>query len=96
MDYMISSVLAAATGAGVSYTWAIFGAMIGCGMVIIGAGLGIGLIGSKAVDSIARQPEAGGRIFSAMIISAALVEGVTFFALLICLLDLLWLRPTGV
>jgi F-type H+-transporting ATPase subunit c len=94
MDYMISSVLAAATsGGGVSNTWAIFGAMIGCGIVIVGAGIGIGMIGSRAVDSIARQPEAGGRIFTAMLIAAALVEGVTFFALLVCFLGVLWLRP---
>jgi F-type H+-transporting ATPase subunit c len=44
------------------------------------------------VDSIARQPEAGGRIFSAMIIAAALIEGVTFFALLICFLAVFWLK----
>jgi F-type H+-transporting ATPase subunit c len=94
MDNMISSVLAAAVPG--TYTWALFGATIACGIIIVGAGLGIAMIGSKAVDSIARQPEAGGRIFSAMIITAALVEGVTFFALLICLLALLWLRPTGV
>jgi len=95
MDYTIGSVLAAAAGSG-TFTWALFGATIACGIIIVGAGLGIGMIGSRAVDSIARQPEAGGRIFSAMIITAALVEGVTFFALLICLLALLWLRPTGV
>jgi F-type H+-transporting ATPase subunit c len=93
MDYMISSVLAAATSGVVSNTWAIFGAMIGCGIVIVGAGIGIGMIGSRAVDSIARQPEAGGRIFTAMLIAAALVEGVTFFALLVCFLGVLWLRP---
>jgi len=59
-------------------------ATIACGIIIIGAGLGIALIGSKAVDSIARQPEAGSRIFISMILAAALIEGVTFFALLIC------------
>jgi len=93
MDYMISSVLAAATGGAASNTWAIFGAMIGCGIVIVGAGIGIALIGSRAADAIARQPEAGSRIFTAMIVAAALIEGVTFFALLICFLGLLWLRP---
>jgi F-type H+-transporting ATPase subunit c len=95
MDYMLSSVLAAATaaGGGANNTLAIFGAMIGCGIVIVGAGIGIGLIGSRAADSIARQPEAGGRIFTAMLIAAALIEGVTFFALLVCFLGLLWLRP---
>ena len=91
MDYMTSSVLAAAeTGGGLSL--ALFGAVIACGLIIIGAALGISLIGSKAVDSIARQPEAGSRIFLAMIIAAALIEGVTFFALLICFLAVFWLR----
>ncbi len=94
MDYMISSVLAAAGAGGgaANLTWAFFGATIACGIIIVGAGLGISLIGSKAVDSIARQPEAGGRIFISMIIAAALIEGVTFFALLICFLAVFWLK----
>ena len=62
------------------------GAAIGCGLVIIGGGLGIGKIGVGAVESMARQPELAGGIQTAMIISAALIEGVTFFALIICLL----------
>jgi F-type H+-transporting ATPase subunit c len=66
--------------------------VISCAIIIIGAAMGIGLIGSKSVESIARQPEAGGRIFSTMIIAAALVEGITFFALLICFLTVFWLR----
>jgi F-type H+-transporting ATPase subunit c len=97
MDYLISSVLAASevagkAGGGTGANWAIFAAAIACGMIIVGASLGIALIGGRAVDSIARQPEAGSRIFSAMIIAAALVEGVTFFALLICFLTVFWLR----
>ena len=71
---------------------AIFGAAIACGMIIIGAGIGVGMIGGKAVESIARQPEAGGRIFMSMIIAAALIEGVTFFALLVCFLAVFWLH----
>ena len=58
------------------------GAAFGAGMVILGAGYGIGKIGSCAVESMARQPEVAGNIQTAMIISAALIEGVTFFALL--------------
>ncbi len=54
-------------------------------MTIIGAGYGIGKIGSSAVESMARQPEVAGQIQTAMIIAAALVEGVTFFALIICI-----------
>lgn len=66
----------------------ILGCAIGAGLVIIGAGFSIGKIGSSAVESIARQPEAGGAISTAMIISAALVEGVTFFALIVCFMGL--------
>jgi F-type H+-transporting ATPase subunit c len=64
----------------------------GCAVIILGAGFAIGWIGSRAVESIARQPEAGARIFSTMVIAAALVEGVTFFSLLICFLVLYWMR----
>jgi F-type H+-transporting ATPase subunit c len=60
------------------------GAAFGAGLVIIGAGYGIGRIGSNAVESMARQPEVAGNIQTAMIISAALIEGVTFFALVVC------------
>jgi F-type H+-transporting ATPase subunit c len=62
------------------------GACIGAGLVIMGAGLGIGRIGGSATEAIARQPEAGPRIFTTMIISAALIEGATLFALVICLI----------
>jgi F-type H+-transporting ATPase subunit c len=57
---------------------------IGIGLVIIGAGLGIGKLTASAVESMARQPELAGQIQTAMIISAALIEGVTFFALIVC------------
>ena len=59
------------------------GASLGAGLIVIGAAKGIGNIGGNAVQAIARQPEAGGRIFTSMLISAALIEGFTFFALLI-------------
>ena len=62
-----------------------FGGAFGAGLVIIGAGLGIGRIGATAVESMARQPEVAGNIQAAMIISAALIEGVTFFALIVCM-----------
>jgi F-type H+-transporting ATPase subunit c len=64
------------------------GVALGLGLIIIGAGRAIGNIGGHAVDSIARQPEAGGRIFTSMIISAALVEGATLFAIVVCILAL--------
>ena len=57
---------------------------IGAGLVIIGAGLGIGKIGANAVESIARQPETAGAVQIAMIIAAAMIEGATFYALYIC------------
>ena len=62
------------------------GAAFGAGLVILGAGFGIGRIGGQAVESMARQPEAAGNIQTAMIISAALIEGATFFALIVCML----------
>jgi len=64
------------------------GVMIGAGMVVIGAGRGIGNIGGNAVEAIARQPEAKGSIGTNMIISAALIEGFTFFALIIGIIAL--------
>lgn len=58
---------------------------IGLGLTILGAGLGIGRIGGSATEAIARQPEAGGRIQTAMIIAAALIEGVTVIAMVFML-----------
>ncbi len=69
---------AAATGKGL--------AAIGAGLAVIGGGLGIGLIGKGAVESIARQPEATGPIGTNMILTAALVEGATLFAVVVGLL----------
>lgn len=62
------------------------GGAFGAGLVILGAGFGIGKIGSAAVESMSRQPEAAGNIQTAMIISAALIEGATFFGLIVCML----------
>ena len=62
------------------------GAAIGAGIAAVGAGLGIGRIGGKAMDAMARQPEKIGDLRSSMIIAAALVEGVAFFAAIIALL----------
>ncbi len=60
---------------------------IGAGLAVIGAGLGIGLIGKGATEGIARQPEAANKIQTAMIIAAALIEGVALFAAVIGLLQ---------
>ncbi len=62
------------------------GAALGAGLAAIGAGIGIGRIGASAMEAIARQPEAVGDIRSNMIVSAALIEGVAFFAVIICAL----------
>lgn len=72
-----------ATGAGK------FGGAIGAGLVLIGGGAGIGRAAAAAVESIARQPEAGGRIFTTMIIAAAMIEGATLFGVVVCLLSAL-------
>ena len=75
---LTSSLLAAET--------AKLGAAIGAGIAAVGAGLGIGRIGGQAMDAMARQPEKIGDLRSSMIIAAALVEGVAFFAAIIALL----------
>jgi len=62
------------------------GAAIGAGLVAIGAGKGIGNIGGSAAEAIARQPEAGGQIFTSMIVSAALIEGVSLFGVVVTLI----------
>lgn len=67
-------------------SYAILGAGIGAGLAAIGAGIGVGRIGGSAMDAIARQPEASGKIQGAMLIIAALVEVAALFALVICLL----------
>ncbi|CAI8281812.1 MAG: ATP synthase subunit c [Flavobacteriia bacterium] len=63
-------------------------AAIGAGLAVVGAGIGIGRIGGSAMDAIARQPEATGKIQTNMIIAAALVEGVALFAVVVALLGL--------
>lgn len=68
---------------------AMFGAAIGTGLIVIGGGRGVSRIGGSAVESIARQPEAGGRIFTAMLLSAALIEGFTLFGIVVTLLVVL-------
>lgn len=88
---VIPGIMLAATGTSATGLAAL-GVGVGCGVSILGAGVGIGLIGGKGVESVARQPEASSRIFSTMIIAAALIEGVTFFSLIMCFLMLYWMR----
>ncbi len=56
-------------------------AAVGAGLAVIGAGVGIGQVGGKAMEAIGRQPEAAGVIRTNMIIAAALIEGAALFAI---------------
>lgn len=80
-----TTMLAAASTPG----WGIgIGYGLAAGLAVVGAGIGIGRIGGSAVESIARQPEMAGRIFVNMILTAALVEGVALFAVVVSLLGM--------
>ena len=63
------------------------GAAFGAGLVTIGAGYGIGKIGSCAVESMARQPEVANNIQTAMLVTAAMIEGVALLAVVVCLVN---------
>jgi F-type H+-transporting ATPase subunit c len=75
----------AVPGTAAMFSGKAFGAGVGAGLVMIGAALGFGRIGAAALESMARQPEVAGRVQTAMIIIAALLEGATFFALIVCI-----------
>ena len=75
----------AVPGVAASFTGKAFGSGIGAGLVMIGAAMGFGKIGAAALESMARQPEVAGKIQTAMIIIGALLEGATFFALIVCI-----------
>ena len=85
---LAASPVMAAEGGGTSGTGSITflaGSAFGAGLIVLGAGLGIGKIGATAVESMARQPEVAGNIQIAMIIAAAIIEGATFFGLIVCM-----------
>ena len=67
------------------FSGASVGAGVGAALTIIGAGYGFGRIGSSALESMARQPEVAGQVQTAMLIIAALLEGATFFSLIVCI-----------
>lgn len=79
---------ATAAGYNTSYAgaWALFGAAVGAGLAVIGAGLGIGRIGGQATEAMARQPGAAGDIRGTAIVLSAFVEGAALFAIVIALL----------
>ena len=79
---MISLLLAAEAAAGLAK----LGAGIGAGIAVLGAGSGIGRIGGQAMDAMARQPEVMNKLFTNMIVAAALVEGVALFAVVVAFL----------
>jgi F-type H+-transporting ATPase subunit c len=83
---MLSAILTVLLQAAAGATVGKMGAALGAGLAAIGAGMGIGKIGASAMEAIARQPEASGDIRSNMIVAAALIEGVAFFAVIICAL----------
>lgn len=66
--------------------WAMFGAGVGAGIAVIGAGLGIGRIGGQSAEAMARQPERAGQIQTAGLILAALIEGAALFAIVVTFL----------
>ncbi len=74
-------------------TLGVLGALLGSGMIVFGAAIGIGRIASGATEAISRQPEAGGRIFTSMVIAAALIEGIAFFGLIVCFVAIFKLVP---
>jgi F-type H+-transporting ATPase subunit c len=75
-------------GSGTFYGTAM-GVGLGAAITMIGAGLGFGRIGSAALESMARQPEVAPRLFTTMLLIGALLEGATFFSLIVCLLMVL-------
>jgi F-type H+-transporting ATPase subunit c len=83
---MLSAILTVLLQATAGAALGKLGAAIGAGLAAIGAGIGIGNIGASAMEAIARQPESVGEIRSNMIVAAALIEGVAFFAVIICAL----------
>ncbi|NBC82764.1 MAG: ATP synthase F0 subunit C [Bacteroidetes bacterium] len=79
---LLTVLLQAAIGAAIAKV----GAALGASIAAIAAAIGIGRIGGTAMEAIARQPEAAGDIRSNMIVAAALIEGVSLFAVIVCLL----------
>ena len=82
----IEKIKAATPTGSVFVSGAGIGAGLGAALTLIGAGYGFGKIGSSALESMARQPEVADKIQTAMIIIGALLEGATFFALIVCII----------
>ena len=83
---MLQEVAKAATDLAPLAPLAKLGAALAASIAVIGAAMGISKIGASALESMARQPEAAGNIQTSMILAAAFVEGVSLFAVVVCLL----------
>ena len=83
---MLDLITLAAEVGSQDFGWALGLAAIGAGLAAMGAGMGIGRIGGSSVESMARQPEVSGDIRGAMILTAALIEGVALFAVVVAFL----------
>ncbi len=75
-----------------SLEWAYFGAALGSAFIVIGGAVGIAIIGNSALTNMARQPSSSNNLRIAMIILAALIEGITLFALVVCLLIVIFVN----
>jgi F-type H+-transporting ATPase subunit c len=86
--FLFGAVPAMAQDAGTSYSFTgmALGAGLGMGITIVGAGYGLGRIGQAALESMARQPEVAGRVQTAMLIIAAMLEGATLASVILCYL----------
>jgi len=84
---VVSPAMAQTSGTSVaSFHGAAIAAGLGAGLTILGAAMGFGKIGAAALESMARQPETAGQVQTAMLIIAALLEGATFFSLIVCII----------
>jgi F-type H+-transporting ATPase subunit c len=83
---MASPLLAEDKPGTAAFYGAAMGSGIGCALTLIGAGIGFGKIGAAALESMARQPEVAGQVSASMITIAALLEGATFFSLIVCII----------
>ena len=82
---LIGSPAFAADGSAIAFSGA-----IGAGLVCIGSAFGIGKLAAAAFESMARQPEVAGQLFTALIVAAALIEGFTLFAVFVCMQQNPW------
>lgn len=69
-----------------AHQWGYLAAGLGAGLVVLGAGFGIGKLAASAMEASGRQPEAAGQVRTSMLIAAGLIEGATFFGLVICII----------